>query len=202
MTHKLTLTAGAAVLLCAIQGAAVALTPPSPDNTPVVHLRPQPTQADWIKVCNSTAVDATCYVTRDFVMPDGRPAIAIAVHELRGLTPRYMLRTLLPLGLMMANGTRTAVDDNPPQAGTYATCLPTGCFAETTIFADFIQQLRRGKTITIAVQNQYGNEMAFSVPAEGFAKAYDGPQINPEALARQRDNFRAKLATKHSQQPE
>ncbi|GHE72839.1 hypothetical protein GCM10019059_35530 [Camelimonas fluminis] len=178
---------------------ASASTDQPPATTPVISLKPQPTQPAWTKICNTAEDGQTCYITRDFVTAANRPAIAIAIFEQRASTPKYMVRTLLPLGLMMSNGVRVAVDSNPPISGSYALCLATGCFAETIVHAEFIQQLRRGQTIKIAVQDQYGRELAFALPAAGFAASYDGAPIHPDALARQQENLKEKLARRGTQ---
>lgn len=161
-----------------------------------IQLTPQPTQPQWVKVCSPDAMNRNCYVTRDFATQDGRPVLAIAVHEQRGATTKYMVRTLLPLGLRITDGVRIAIDNNPAQTGAYVACLQTGCFAETPIQADVIQQLRRGKLITVAAKNQYGHETSFQLPADGFSKAYDSPAIDYDALAEQQENMRTKLMSR------
>jgi Invasion associated locus B (IalB) protein len=85
------------------------------------------------------------------------------------------------------------VDKGQPVAGRYATCLPHGCFAEATVKDDFVAALKKGTTLNVSARNQAGAVVTFAVPADGFAKAFDGPPIDPQVLAEQQRKMQEEL---------
>lgn len=161
--------------------------PQAPART-VVQVKPEPSQADWLKVCGKDQANNTeiCYTTRDFVSDQGQPVLALAVYDVKSQQPQRVVRALVPLGLLLRPGVRFGVDQGQPQPGAYAICLPNGCFAENTaITPAFVDSMKKGTTLNLSVQNQAGAEVVFAVPLEGFGKAFDGPPIDPKVLEEQ-----------------
>jgi invasion protein IalB len=152
----------------------------------IVQVKPEPSQTEWTKVCGKDqgANKEVCYTTRDFVSDQGQPVLAVAVYDVKG-EPTKIVRFLMPLGLMLQPGVRFGIDQGQPTSGRYAICFPNGCFAEQTVRDDVINQLKRGNTLSISVQNQGGREVTFAVPLSGFGKAFDGAPIDPTVLADQ-----------------
>ncbi len=152
----------------------------------IVQVKPEPSQTEWTKVCgkDQAANKEICYTTRDFVSDQGQPVLAVAVYDVKG-DPNKIVRFLMPLGLMLQPGIRFGVDQGQPQPGRYAICFPNGCFAEQNVRDEFINQMKRGNTLSVSVQNQGAREVTFSVPLSGFGKAFDGPAIDPNVLAEQ-----------------
>lgn len=161
--------------------------------TPVIPLQAHPSQPNWTKVCPAPG-GANCYVTRDFVSPDGNPVMAIGVYELPSRKGQFIGRVLLPLGLSLPSGVRVAVDNGSPTAGQFSSCLATGCFVEFPISPDFVNELRKGEMLRIAALNQYRGEIGFVAPLKGFAGALAGPGITDAALAQLQDNMRRHLS--------
>jgi invasion protein IalB len=157
-----------------------------PAGPTIVQVKPEPSQTEWTKVCGKDqgANKEVCYTTRDFISDQGQPVLAVAVYDVKG-EPTKVVRFLMPLGLMLQPGVRFGIDQGQPVAGRYAICFPNGCFAEQTVRDDVINQLKRGNTLNISVQNQGAREVTFAVPLAGFGKAYDGPAIDPNVLAEQ-----------------
>jgi invasion protein IalB len=164
--------------------------PPGP-----VKVDLSPTQNEWTKVCgkDQAANKEICYTTRDFgSQPDQPPALALAVYDVKGEDTR-IVRILLPVGLMLRPGFRLTVDKNAPAEGAFEICFPNGCFAETRIKGTQVDQLKKGTLATIAVRNQVGNEVDFSVPLAGFGKSFDGPAIDPKVLEEQQKRLQEQL---------
>ncbi len=170
---------------------------PTPDGEPMtVPLVPDPGQTDWTKVCGTDpATEAQiCYTTRDFVTEEGEPVMAVAVYELEGQDEQsQIVRMLLPLGLMLQPGIRFAADQNRPTNGSYAICFPNGCFAESPVGDEVIDQLKQGETLNVSVQNQINQVVTFAVPLEGFTAGFEGDPIDPVELEQQQRQLQEEL---------
>ncbi|WP_046865219.1 invasion associated locus B family protein [Microvirga massiliensis] len=168
---------------------------PANEGPTVVQVKPEPSQPDWTKVCgkDQAANAEICYTTRDFVSDQGQPVLAVAVYDVKAQQPQRIVRFLMPLGLLLQPGIRFSVDNGQATAGRYAICFPNGCFAEANVPNDFVNSLKRGANINISVQNQAGREVTFAVPLVGFAKAFDGPPIDPKVLEEQQKKLQEEL---------
>lgn len=175
-----------------VQPDAPAPTPPGQQNNKLGLIA---TQKDWTKVCgkDQTANKEVCYTTRDFSAEAGKPPVlAFAVYDIKGEDVK-VVRMLMPIGLMLRPGFRFVVDNGPTNDGTYEICFPNGCFAESKIKTAVVDSMKKAKTMDVSVRNQANNEVIFSVPMEGFGKAYDGPAIDPKVLQEQQQKLQAEL---------
>jgi invasion protein IalB len=172
-------------------GQAVPLQPPQgPVTVDLV-----PTQNDWTKVCDrdQAANKDVCYTTRDFSTKTGEPPVlALAVYEIKGEDTRSV-RLLLPVGLMLRPGFRFTVDKGAEYDGAFEICFRNGCFAQATVNGAVIDGVKKGSTLSVAVKNQVNNLITFVIPLAGFAKAFDGPPIDPKVLEEQRKKFEEEL---------
>ncbi len=162
----------------------------------VVQVKAEPSQPEWTKVCGKDqGTNAEiCYTTRDFVSDQGQPVLAVALYDVKGgQQPQKIVRFLMPLGLLLQPGIRFTVDQGQPTPGRYAVCFPNGCFAEAQVKDDFIAALKKGANLNVSVQNQAGREVTFAVPVAGFAKAFDGPAIDPKVLEEQQKKLQEEL---------
>ncbi len=171
-----------------------------PTGPTVVQVKPEPSQPDWTKVCGKDPSNNSeiCYTTRDFVSDQGQPVMAVAVYEAKnapqGAQTQRVVRFLLPLGLMLQPGIRFAIDQGQPTPGRYALCFPNGCFAEAVgLKDDFVNQMKKGTSLNVSVQNQVAREVTFSVPLAGFGKAFDGAAIDPKVLEEQQKKLQEEL---------
>jgi len=169
-----------------------------PSGPTVVQVKAEPSQPEWTKVCGKDQNTNTeiCYTTRDFVSDQGQPVLALAVYDVKGQQPQKVVRFVMPLGLLLQPGLRFAVDQGQATPGRYVMCLPNGCFAEAQVKDDFIASLKKGANLNVSVQNQVGREITFAVPAAGFAKAFDGPPIDPKVLEEQQKKLQEELQKK------
>lgn len=162
-----------------------------------VALKAEPSQPQWTKVCGKDqgATTEVCYTTRDFVTDKGQRIVAVALYDAKatGKGPQKMLRILVPLGFLVQPGVRIVVDKGSPVPGRFAACLPNGCFVEAPVKDDFVTAFKKGSTLNVSARNQVGREMTFTVPAEGFGKAFDGPPVDPQVLAQQQKQIQEEL---------
>ena len=160
----------------------------------LVQLKAEPSQQDWLKVCgeDQTAKKKVCYTTRDFVSDENQPVIAVAVYDVQG-EPQKVVRFLMPLGLLIQTGIRFAADQGASQPGRYAICFPNGCFAEGAVKDDTIAAFKKANSLSVNVQNQFGQEVSFQVPMAGFGKAFDGAPIDPAVLEAQQKKLEEQM---------
>lgn len=165
-------------------------SPPGPIKLDLV-----PTQNDWTKVCghDQTANKDICYTTRDFSAQAGQaPVLAVAIYDIKGDDTR-ILRLLVPVGLMLKPGFRFTVDKGQTHDGAFEICFSNGCFAESKINGQILDQTKKASTLSVAVKNQANNEVTFVIPLAGFGKAFDGPPIDPKVLEEQQKKLQEEL---------
>ncbi|MBD2746549.1 invasion associated locus B family protein [Microvirga sp. BT688] len=170
--------------------------PAAPAPAPVlVALKASPAQPEWTKVCgkDERTNNETCYTTRDFVTDKGQRIVAVAFYDMKAKNAPKLLRILMPLGLLVPPGIRVAAEKSQPAAGRYSSCLPHGCFAEVAVKDDLVAALKKGTTLNVSARNQGGKEITFSVPTDGFGKAFDGPPVDPQVLAEQQKKIQEEL---------
>ena len=161
-----------------------------------------PTQKEWTKVCgkDQSANKEVCYTTRDFSAEPGKPPVlALAVYDIKGDDTK-IVRMLMPIGLMLRPGFRFVVDNGQPTEGAYEICFPNGCFAEAKVKTALIDTMKSGSSMSVSVRNQGNAEVIFSVPLEGFGKAFDGPAIDPKVLQEQQQKLQAGLQKQAEEQ--
>jgi len=166
----------------------------APPNGPV-RVDLQPSQNDWTKVCgkDQAANKEICYTTRDFGQgPDQPPVLALAVYDVKGDDTK-IVRLLLPPALMLRPGFRFMVDKGAAVEGAFEICFPNGCFAEAKVRTQTIDQIKKGTTLNVMVKNQFNNEVTFGLPLANFAKAFDGPPIDPKVLEEQQKQLTEEL---------
>jgi invasion protein IalB len=165
-----------------------------PQGPAIVQVKPEPQQADWVKVCGKDPSNnkEICYTTRDFVSDQGQPVLAVAVYDVKGENTK-IVRFLMPLGLLLAPGIRYSADNGPAQAGRYAICFPNGCFAEGPVPEAVVAGMKKATQLNISVQNQFTREVTFQVPMAGFGKAYDGPAVDPAVFEQQQKQLQEQM---------
>ncbi|MFM8701302.1 MAG: invasion associated locus B family protein [Hyphomicrobiales bacterium] len=173
-----------------------AATPaPAPAAAPtIVSVKPEPSQATWLKVCgdDQNTKKKICYTTRDFVSDQNQPVLAVAIYDIQG-DQQKIVRFLMPLGFILAPGVRFNVDKGTGYSGKFGICFPVGCYAEVAVKDDALQAIKKGTSLFVSVQNQFAREVAFQVPMEGFAKAFDGPPVDPALLADQQQKLQEQM---------
>src|SRR5918998_688091 len=121
-------------------------------------------------------------------------SMAVAAYDAKGAQSQKVVRFLMPLGLLLQPGVRFAVDQGQATPGRYAICFPNGCFAEAPgLKDDVINQMKKGTTLNVSVQNQAQREVTFAVPLAGFGKAFDGPAIDPKVLQDQQQKLQEEM---------
>lgn len=168
---------------------------PQNPNAPVrIDMQPV-AKTEWTKVCSKPQAGQKdlCFTTRDFTTaPDQPPPVALAIYDVKGDESR-IVRVLLPIGLLLKPGVRFSVDKGATTDGAFEFCMPNGCFAETKVKTGVIDQMKKGTMLNIVAKGLANNEVTFALPLGNFGKAFDGPAIAPEVIAKQQQEMQAEL---------
>ncbi len=234
--RALAIAAATAVLCAAIGSGASAQTPKSQPKSkgarpqvgadaPAAAVHGQPQQpangglqlvySPWTKLCQKgkeANAKQICFTGKEGRLEDGRPIVSAMIVEQEG-EARKILRVMAPIGVVLQPGSRVIVDEGQPMNGPYLMCQPTGCFSDYEASGELIAKLKKGSGLFIqAIQANNGQPLTLGIPLADFAKAYDGPSIDPkhweeqqkklqEELNRRAEEARKKLGTPQAARP-
>jgi invasion protein IalB len=159
-------------------------TPPAaapPAGAPAAGGQPPEQQvqliyAPWTKFClkgQDANAKQVCFTGKDGRIESGQPVISAVIIEPEGETKK-ILRITLPLGMLLAHGTRVIVDNNPPAQSPYVICFQNGCMSDYEATPELLANLKKGQSLVVQAINANG-AITLSLPLADFAKAYDGP---------------------------
>jgi invasion protein IalB len=162
---------------------------------------PQLIYSPWAKFCgkgNDANAKEVCFTGKDARTEDGRPVIAAALIEPEG-EPKKLFRVTLPMPVQLPYGARIVIDKEPALTGAFFTCFPNGCMAEFEGTAELIGKLKKGQTLSLQAINLAGNPFSFPLPlaadstGNSFAKANEGPPIDPKVFEEQQTKLQQEL---------
>jgi invasion protein IalB len=143
----------------------------------------QLTYSPWTKVCRKgqdANTKQVCLTGKDGLIESGQPVVSTVIIEPEGETKK-ILRVTLPLGMLLSHGTRVYVDNNPPAQSPYVICFQSGCISDYEVSPELLANLKKGQTLVVQAINPNG-AITLPLPLADFAKAYDGPPIDPKQL--------------------
>jgi invasion protein IalB len=138
----------------------------------------------WTKFClkpQDPNAKQICFTGKDGRIESGQPVIAAVIIEPEGETKK-VLRVTLPLGMLIAQGTRVIVDTNTPAQAPYAICLQNGCMSDYEATPDLLTNLKKGQNLYIQAISSNQQPITLALPLGDFAKAYDGPPTDPKVF--------------------
>lgn len=139
----------------------------------------QVTYGAWKRFCLKDPKGDFCYTSQDGLI--GETNIAAVVVEPPS-SQKKILRFTLPLGMILAHGTRSAVDNGPPQQQPFVICFPIGCLADYELTPQLLADMKKGGKLVIQAINAASQQWTVSFPLAGFTKAYEGPPTDPKKL--------------------
>ena len=163
----------------------------TPNPTPQAQQGGQPelTYSFWTKVCQKgpeANAKQGCFIARDAHMESGMPVVVVVLIEPEG-EAKKLLRVTLPLGVSLQAGTRVIIDNGQPLTGPYVICLPNGCMAEYEASDELITKMKSGQSLHVQAINGSRQPISIPIPLGDFAKAYEGPPIDPKELEQQQE---------------
>ena len=135
----------------------------------------------WTKFClkgQDANAKQVCFTGKDGRIESGQPVIAAAIIEPEG-EAKKVLRVTVPLGMLLAHGTRVYVDTNPPAQSPYVICFQNGCMSDYEVTPELLANLKKGQNLVVQAINANG-AVTLPLPLAEFAKAYDGPPTDPK----------------------
>jgi invasion protein IalB len=216
------LALGLATSLAAAQAAPVAKTTQAPKSVPApaaaapaapAAAEPAgaaagaggaPEDSAWVKLClknEQTGNKQVCLVNHEGLEPNtGMVLVAAAVRTIEGDDKQNLLvRLPTAYSLVMPAGVQIKIDDGEPISLQYAVCFPTSCQVQMEMTKELFDTMRKGKQMVVAAMNMQQKSMAFPVPLNGFAKAFDGPPVDN---AKYEEARRAMMEKFHERQVE
>jgi len=159
----------------------------------------QPTlmYSPWIKVCDNSAQTnnkKVCVIRKDARLENGQPILVTSIIEQEGGEKKFQI--IIPIPVHVQPGTRVLVDQDQLGTAPYLVCSPIGCSAEYKADNDTVAKFKKGKGLTIQAYNVYNQVVSLPMPLADFAKAYDGPPIDPKALEEQQRKLQEELQKK------
>jgi invasion protein IalB len=169
--------------------AAAAAVPPADQQIQLIY-------SPWTKFCLKNQQDPNskqiCFTGKDGRIESGQPVIAAALIEPEG-EPTKLLRITLPLGLLLAHGTRIIVDNNPPAQSPFAICLQNGCMANYELTPELLNLMKKGQNLYVQAIQANNQPVTLPLPLGDFAKAYDGPPTDPKEFEKNQQKLQEEL---------
>jgi invasion protein IalB len=146
----------------------------------------QVTSTPWTKICNTDpqAKKEICLITQELRADTGQFLASVAIREIQG-DPKKTFIIATPWGMQLQPGLRVVLDQQPPANAKYAVCFPNACYGDMEINADFVKKMKGSQALTVQTLNQANRTVSFTMPLAGFAKAYDGPALDPKTVEEQ-----------------
>lgn len=164
---------------------------------------PQPSQPEfiyspWTKICEKgpeTNNKQVCMVASNGRLVNGMPVLGAQIIEPEGANK--LLRIMVPLPVHVQNGTRILLDGQELARAPFVICAPqVGCASDYTADDATIEKLKKGKSIVVQAFNINNTVISLPMPLTDFAKAFDGPPIDPKALEAQQHKLQEELQKK------
>jgi invasion protein IalB len=153
-------------------------------------------QSPWTKFCgkeaNNPQAKDTCMTLREVRLETGQLLVGAALVEPEG-EAKKTLRVTVPLLMQIPVGTRLVLDQEPAIPGHYVVCTPNGCVSDHEVNAEFVGKLKKGKQLVVQAINIQGQQANFPLLLADFAKANEGPAVDPKAFEEQQKKLQEEL---------
>jgi len=163
---------------------------------------PRSIYSTWTKRCSKDGdPNARCFTASD-VFIAGEHIVTVGILEtVSGPAKFFYLSTAKGVGFK--HGTQLMVDGNKPLVAQdgfypsylsfyppYLTCEPPampadGCIAHYQATPDLIERMKTGEILTFMVIDKDGEPINVKINLQYFARAYDGPPMEPSAIVEQ-----------------
>ncbi len=131
---------------------------------------------DWALECGSPqgSTARVCLMTQDLKNPkDGNSVMRVAlIKPAKG--PDALLRVVAPLGVWLRPGVQLSVDGGAKQELAFDFCFREGCIAQIPLSAGLINQMKRGSSGKVVIQDIRRRSVDLTLSLQGFTKSFDG----------------------------
>jgi invasion protein IalB len=168
--------------------------PPAPKVQQVKQLIYSP----WTKACqkgSETNNKQVCVVHTDGRIETGQPVVVAQILEAPNGQKR--LQVIFASTVLVQRGTRVLIDNKEVGQAPYLLCgVRSGCMAYYQVDDALIDKLKKGKTMEVQTFVPRNTILSFPLSLKNFAKAYDGPPIDPKQLETQQRKLQSELQKK------
>ena len=156
------------------------------------------TYSRWMKLCGSGTcfVGVISHISSVWCLPRVR-----AVLTTRRGQAAQTLQITLTDDVDRSRGLRLRIDQDTVIERPYAVYADNGCMAEIS-GPDLVDRLKQGHTLIAEAVNTSHAPIAFSLPLDGFAAAYDGPSLAELKAFKVQSGKLAEELAKQKQQPQ
>jgi invasion protein IalB len=163
------------------------------EEAPKANDQQQPQQrvgvSPWLKICEAPneKTKGGCTMFQQLGSETGQLlAVAQVIEEKGEKGTNRAFRINLPLGFALQPGVRIIIDKFDAIEGKYVICVQGTCIAESAVTEAFVNELKKGKVLTIQVVNMENRVANLQFDLSTFAKSYDGPPVDPKELQAKR----------------
>jgi invasion protein IalB len=145
----------------------------------------------WTKICerDANANKQVCLIAQDIRAETGQFLASVAVREVEG-EPKKQFIVAVPPGMQLQPGMRVVIDRNEPMAARYSICFQNACYGDMDIDVKFLDVMKKGQALTVQAINQVGRTVNYTLVLKDFAKAYDGPAVDPKEIQAQQQKLK------------
>lgn len=165
--------APAAPAAAAAPAATAPAAAPAATAAPAVREVPEAVKA-WAKFCDPDPKDGhkICIVRKlAFENTSIMGSFVLRLDSAKGVP--ILAVAAVPVGVVLKPGLRWQIDTAKPQALPYWRCTAQSCESEQLVKADFINRLRKGKTLKLIAKDVANKDLSVSFSLAGFSAAYD-----------------------------
>ncbi len=141
------------------------------------------TYGDWQLQCFRTeGAEDPCQMHQLLREDAGNPVAEISLFKLPGESQAVAGATIVvPLGTLLPQGLKIAVDDGRAKAYQFSFCSLVGCFARIGLTQEDIDAFKGGQLayLTIVPAQAPNERVVIKVSLKGFTKAYENVSVAP-----------------------
>lgn len=148
--------------------------PAAPEAAPAAA-ESQPSAANWASRCAADARQSAldCSVEQSIIETKSRQILMQIVVRVPPDTRKPVLTIQLPLGLFLPAGVILKFDEGKPERFDVQTCDQKGCYLQLPVSPEMLQQMTKGKQMSVTFQNLGKQDIGVPVSLGGFVVAYD-----------------------------
>ncbi|WP_321446482.1 invasion associated locus B family protein [uncultured Cohaesibacter sp.] len=155
----------------------------------------------WMKFCSEDAKTKKqlCAITQELKAETGQFLASISLRELEGAKRKALVIAITP-GMLLRHGLTIQIDKGKQIKGTFSICFPNACFSDVAVDATFVEQMKKGATISVTALNQQAQPVRFDLTLNGFTASYDGDPIDLKKTAEEQQKLQELLRKRAEEQ--
>ncbi|WP_319496246.1 invasion associated locus B family protein [uncultured Cohaesibacter sp.] len=155
----------------------------------------------WMKFCSEDAKTKKqlCAITQELKAETGQFLASISLRELEGAKRKALVIAITP-GMLLRHGLTLQIDKGKQTKGTFSICFPNACFSDVAVDDTFVDQMKKGGTISVTALNQQAQPVRFDLSLNGFTSSYDGDPIDLKKAAEEQQKLQDLLRKRAEEQ--